>query len=85
MIMFYTLVVNRPNLWKLFVTVEKKIIRLKLDMTGTGPQNVLKMREMATFTLSALAKIVNSAMEKIKERKLFNTYQHTRIHTHILY
>lgn len=50
MIMFYTLVVNRPNLWKLFVTVEKKIIRLKLDMTGTGPQNVLKMREMATFT-----------------------------------
>ena len=40
------------------MTVEKST-RLKVDMTGTGPQ-------------STLYEIVNIAMEKIKERKVFN-------------
>ena len=70
--MFYTHVVNRPKLEKLFVTVEKST-RLKVDMTGTRPQSMLKMRERWSHSHSSnLCEIVNSAMEKIKERKVFD-------------
>ena len=46
-----------------------KSIRLKVDMTGN---RVTKHADNATSTTSNLCELVNSAMENIKKRKVFN-------------
>lgn len=72
MIMFYTLVVYRPKLEKLCVTVERSYKTKGGYDRHRATKHAENEREMATFTTSTLAEIVNSAVEKIKVRKVFN-------------